>query len=170
MLASASVVDRLPAQRRRRPPIFRTVRIFRIASLAALALLARPAGAIDGPVWTFEVRDVVEIDETSHVITLVPAPRGLEYPRTCRQFVIHAQLSLGQGVPIALYRHFDREGYGVAIQKIQQARIEDQLLRLGSLDRGFGLQPDSDDECEVRSAGLGLLPDADAHDAIFSVY
>ena len=140
-----------------------------VVALAALLLAAPSAGRAEEPVWTFEVREVVEHGETSHEIRLTPAPPGVDYPRTCAEFVIRANLEPGRGVPVRLTRYFDKLGYAVAIQKIRQAKSRGELLRVGSIDRGFGLG-DPEKECEVESHGLGLLLDRDKQGTVFSVY
>lgn len=161
MVASSFVVDRLADSLN----AWRGVRY-----LACIAVLAAPLSAAAQTVWTFEVREVVETSATEHLLRLAPAPPGVEYPRTCDEFVVRVKLNRGQGVPEHLYRYFDIVGYERAIRRIREAKHRDELLRLGSLDRGFGFGPDSSNECEVSSAGLGILPAASSRDTIFSVY
>jgi len=154
---------------RTRTPRTRTLRTH-AAALAVCCVVASSAAFAEQRLWTFEVRELVEIAPLAHDIRLVPAPRGIEFPRTCKELVIHARFRAGQGVPLPYKRFFTEEGYSQAIRQLQEARVNDDLVKLGSLDRGFGRSEDASEECVVFSSGLAILMDPDQEPAIFSVF
>ena len=121
------------------------------------------------PFWTFEVVEVVDEDRGTHTIRLSPAPPGIHYPRTCVELVIRSRYRRGVGVGPQLTTLFTPQAYDKAIKKLRQAQIQNELVRLGSLQLGFGKIEDAH-ECEVASNGLAILTYATGLPAVYSVY
>lgn len=143
----------------------------RLVSCLVAVLGALPVAAADErPVWSFEVRELIEVAPLTHVIHLVPVPPGIHFPRTCKELVIHAHFEHGKGVPRSLREYFTEEGYDRAIRQIRRALVSSELVWLGSLAGGFGELEGAGDECLVASSGLAVVAEPDQRPAIFSVY
>ena len=140
-----------------------------LLSLLGVLPLAAQQRRSDPPLWTFEVKEIVERDELSHTLRLIPAPPGVHFPRTCPEFVVHATFERGVGVTLRHLPVFDEDGYRRAIRMLRDAQALDRLARLGSLDRGFG-PIEGKPDCEVASAGLGILLGDDGLPSVYSVY
>ena len=152
------------------PPNIQRRRARRLVVCLAAGLGVLSVAATSVNVWTFEVRKIVEQGPFTHVIYLIPAPSGINFPRTCSELVIHAQLERGKGVPFAYKEEFNPEGYDRAIREIQRAQVSNELVRLVSLATGFGRPEDSVDDCLVFSSGLAFMLDRDQRPSIFSVF
>jgi hypothetical protein len=140
-----------------------------LVSILGVVLLAAPQRRIDPPLWTFEVKEIVERDALSHTLRLIPSPPGVHFPRTCPEFVVHVTFERGVGVTRHHLPVFDEDGYRKAIRMLRDAQALDRLARLGSLDRGFG-PIEGKPACEVASAGLGILLGDDGLPSVYSVY
>lgn len=141
-----------------------------IAFLISVAATQPVASAKQESIWTFEVRKLVEHSPIDHEIHLIPAPPGINFPRTCEEFVILTHLESGKGVPFAYRDDFNAESYDLAIRRLQRAQVSKELVRLVSLAGGFGRPEETVDECVVFSSGLAVLLDRDQRPAIFSVF
>ena len=81
-------------------PKLRRVRARRLTVYLAAVLGAVGVGAAkQDTAWTFEVRELVVLGPLAHEIYLAPAPPGINFPRTCKLFVIQAHFVRGKGVP-----------------------------------------------------------------------
>ncbi len=141
-----------------------------VACLAAVFGALSVAAAKEETAWTFEVRELVELGPLTHILHLIPAPTGIHFPRTCEVFVVQAHFERGKGVPPAYQNEFMAEDYDGAIRELQRAKVNNELVRVVSLARGFGRLEGAVDECVVLSSGLAVLLDRDQRSAIFSVY
>jgi len=137
-------------------------------SLAALAMASAPATAIDNTSWTFDVLDVViELDDNV-LVRLKPVPPGRNFPRSCEELIIHStfaprKIHTPSGETISQDSHLE------AIRTLLQAKNAKNLLRVGSIDTGFGAIPGKP-KCEVASRAFSRLMEEDNVWAVYSFY
>ena len=106
-----------------------------------LVCVAAQAAADDNRSWSFEVAELREVNERHTVIRLRPVPPGRRFPRSCRELVLHAGFDRRQMTP--RQRSFlDRRGHDEAIRVLREAELTNELVRLGSIDTGFGAMKD----------------------------
>lgn len=140
----------------------------RALGAVALLLVGGPAArgeerAVD---WSFEVIDVAEVPH-GHVLRLKPMPPGRKFPRSCDVFVVHATFS-DDDVPDTAGLSITRKQHGDAIRHLERARTSGEIVRFGSIGRGFA-KITGGPRCEVASQGLIHIVKGDGRSAVFSV-
>ncbi len=139
------------------------------ATLLALASLwGAAASAGDNTSWTFTVLEVRQVVADRVLVRLKPTPPGKGFPRSCDVLTIHSQFDQAH-----LYgdfaRRITRADHLKAIRALLQARITGEILRVGSIDTGFGAIPNLP-RCEVASRSFNLLIEEDGVPAVYSFY
>ena len=137
------------------------------ALLVSLAV-SPEVSAEDNRSWSFEVVRLQEIDDRRTVIHLRPIPPGKRYPRSCKELVLHAEFDPTKMTPEQrsfLYRR----GHDEAIRLLREADLTKKLVRIGSMDTGFGAIPGRP-RCEVASRGLRVLSEDEGGRAIYSFH
>ena len=137
-------------------------------AVAALALAGVPAAAQDNTSWTFDVLEVTDRGDDAALVRLKPVPSGREFPRSCDELTIHSTFSpIGGTAPSG--RRITRKDHRDAIRALLQAQMSNQILRVGSIDTGFGAIQDKP-KCEVASRALVRLLEEDNVWAVYSFY
>jgi hypothetical protein len=142
-------------------------RVATVLALAVLAFAGAPAMAEDDTSWTFDVLEVVHQGDDDVLVRLKPAPLGRKFPRSCDELTIHSTFAprkvQGSG------RRTNRDEHVEALRALLQAQAEKRLIRVGSIDTGFGAIPNKP-KCEVSSRVLRRLLEDDDVWAIYSFY
>ena len=137
-------------------------------ALAAIAILGAPALAQDNTSWTFDVLEVTDRGDDLVLVRLKPVPPGREFPRSCDELTIHSTFS-PRNVTAPAGRTITRDDYVDAIRTLLQAKMSKRILRVGSIDTGFGAIMDKP-KCEVASRALVRLMEEDNVWAVYSFY
>lgn len=142
-------------------------RLRAVLVLGVLAIAGAPAIAEDDRSWTFDVLEVVWHGDDDVLVRLKPAPSGRKFPRSCDELTIHSTFAprkvKGYG------RDTSRDEHVEALRALLQAQAQKRLIRIGSIDTGFGAIPDKP-KCEVSSRVLRRLIEDDDVWAIYSFY
>ena len=137
-------------------------------ALAAIATAGAPALARDNTSWTFDVLGVLHRGDGDVVVRLKPVPPGREFPRSCGELTIHSTFA-PRKVNAAVGRGITRDEHLEAIRALLQAQTVKQILRVGSIDTGFGAIPGAP-KCEVASRAFRRLMEDDGAWAVYSFY
>jgi len=138
-----------------------------LAALTSAALASAPALAEDDTSWTFDVLEVLRHGDGEVLVRLKPVPPGREFPRSCDELVIHSTFEPQQVASAA--RDTSRNEHLEALRALLQAQAEKRLLRVGSIDTGFGAIRGKP-RCEVASRVLRRLMEDDGVWAVYSFY
>ena len=139
------------------------------AALLALASLAgAAASARDDTSWSFTVLEVRQVVGDRVLVRLKPTPPGKDFPRSCDVFTIHSRFEQDH-LNDAYAHRITRADHLEAIRALLQARATGKILRVGSIDTGFGAIPDRP-RCEVASRSLSVLMEDDGVPAVYSFY
>jgi hypothetical protein len=134
----------------------------------ALALVAHESLAQNRPEsWTFEVIEVAPTDPEGHIIRLRPSPSGRRFPRSCENFILYAIYDTSSWSDSGREK-VERAGHDRAIRKLEQAIVTRDIVRLGTLNRGFAAIDDKS-RCEVATRALQVVI-RDGQTAILSFF
>jgi len=137
-------------------------------ALTAIALVGAPAIAQDNTSWTFDVLEVTNQVDDNVLVRLKPVPPGREFPRSCDELTIHATFA-PRKVSSPRGRTITRDDQIDAVRALLQAKLSKQILRVGSIDTGFGAIPEKP-KCEVASRAFVRLLEEDNVWAVYSFY
>jgi len=143
-------------------------RLVAALSLAAITVAAAPTAAEDNTSWTFDVLEVVQKRDDDVLVRLKPVPPGRDFPRSCDELTIHSTFAPSKVITPS-GRKISRNAHSEAIRTLLQAKTAKSILRVGSIDTGFGAilgKP----KCEVASRAFARLMEDDNVWAVYSFY
>ena len=136
--------------------------------LAETFIVGASALAQDNTSWTFDVLEVLRLGDDDVLVRLKPVPPGRTFPRSCDELTIHSTFA-PKKVTLPIARDISRDEHLEALRALLQAQSAKQILRVGSIDTGFGAIPDKP-KCEVASRALKRLIEDDGVWAVYSFY
>ena len=135
--------------------------------LAETFIVGASALAQDNTSWTFDVLEVLRLVDDDVLVRLKPVPPGRTFPRSCDELTIHSTFA-----PLKIKgtgRGTNRDEHVEALRALLQAQAVKRIIRVGSIDTGFGSIPDKP-KCEVASRVLRRLMEDDGVWAVYSFY